>query len=169
MMNLITDYLMEFWSIGVLIFFGMQLVNVILSTIKTILTVGASENSAVAISVVYYTFYNGLVKILTQQPLVVVLTTTAITNAIGMKIAYFILKKTKKPVLWKVEGTILGEHTAEMRKDLEDAGLSNKYMPDIGKYTEFSIYCETREESKKTKEILKKYDAKYFVAESKVL
>jgi Mg2+/Co2+ transporter CorB len=70
MMNFITDYLMEFWSIGVLIFFGMQLVNVILSTIKTILTVGASENSAVAISVVYYTFYNGLVKILTQQPLV---------------------------------------------------------------------------------------------------
>ena len=169
MNEMIMKYLMEFWSVGVLIFVGMQLVNVILSTIKTILTVGASENSAITISVIYYTFYNGLVKILTQQPLVVVLVTTAITNAIGMKIAYFILKKTKKPLLWKIEATVYGKHTAEMRKDLEDAGLSNKYIPEIGKYTEFNIYCETREESKRAKQILKKYNAKCFVIESKTL
>jgi hypothetical protein len=75
----------------------------------------------------------------------------------------------RKDKLWKIEATILAESTANLRKELNEAGLSNKYIPNIGRYTEFNIYCPTQVESAKAKKILSKYNAKYFVTESKPL
>ena len=81
----------------------------------------------------------------------------------------FYEKALRKDKLWKIEVTVLAESTANLRKELNEAGLSNKYIPNIGRYTEFNIYCPTQAESAKAKEILSKYNAKYFVTESKTL
>jgi hypothetical protein len=73
--------------IGIAIFFGLQLINVILSTIRSIVTVKASKHTAAFINAISYTFYNGIVKLLTGQEMWVILSTTFITNIIGIRIA----------------------------------------------------------------------------------
>ena len=77
--------------LSISIFFGLQLVNVILSTIRSIVTVRASRHTAAIINAISYTFYNGIVKLLTAQDMSVILATTFITNIIGVYTANFIL------------------------------------------------------------------------------
>ena len=155
---------MDFFTISAGIFFLMQFINVILSTMKTVLTVKANAHVAMLINTATYTFYSGVVKLLTDQPMFVVLATTFITNVIGVYLAMYILKKSKKDVLWKIEVTVPTEESTEVHK----CEVPHNYIP-VGKYTVFNFYCETQKESAKVKKIVNKHNAKYFVAESKNL
>jgi hypothetical protein len=94
---------------------------------------------------------------------------TFLCNVVGVYVVKWSEEKSRKDKLWKIEATVLGEHTTAFRAALKEANLSHKYFTGIGKYTEFNIYCETQAESTKAKKILDKYKAKYFVSESKTL
>ena len=158
------EMILQYFTISAAIFFLMQFVNVVLSTMKTILTVKANVHVAMLINTATYTFYSGVVKLLTDQPMVVVLFTTFVTNVIGVYLAMYILKKTRKDVLWKIEVTVPTSETAEVHK----CEIPHHYIP-VGKYTKFEFYCDTQEESRIVKELVKTHSAKYFVAESKNL
>ena len=158
--------MMEYLTISAGIFFLMQFINVVLSTMKTILTVKANKHVAMLINTVTYTFYSGVVKLLTEQPMVIVLAVTFLTNMIGVYLALYILEKTRKDVLWKVEVTVKNEVAEELHNRMED--VPHSYI-EVGKNTLFNFYCDTQKESAKVKEIVKHYNAKYFVAESKAL
>ena len=157
---------MEYLTISAGIFFLMQFINVVLSTMKTILTVKANKHVAMLINTVTYTFYSGVVKLLTEQPMVIVLAVTFLTNMIGVYLALYILEKTRKDVLWKVEVTVQNEVAEELHNRMTD--VPHSYI-EVGKNTLFNFYCDTQKESAKVKEIVKHYNAKYFVAESKAL
>lgn len=157
---------MEYLTMSAGIFFLMQFINVVLSTMKTILTVKANKHVAMLINTVTYTFYSGVVKLLTEQPMVIVLAVTFLTNMIGVYLALYILEKTRKDVLWKVEVTVQNEVAEELHNRMTD--VPHSYI-EVGKNTLFNFYCETQKESAKVKEIVKHYNAKYFVAESKAL
>ena len=158
------NILAEYLTVSAGIFFLMQFVNVILSTMKTVLTVKANAHVAMLINTATYTFYSGVVKLLTDQPMVVVLFTTFVTNVIGVYLAMYILKKTRKDVLWKIELTVPTTETAE----IHNCEIPHHYIP-VGKYTKFEFYCETQAESKIVKDLVKTHNAKYFVTESKNL
>jgi hypothetical protein len=55
-----------------------------------------------------------------------------------------------------------------MLEDCEYYELSFNYI-DIEKYTILNFYCPTQKESANVKKLLKSYDAKYFVSETKAL
>ena len=76
------------------------------------------------------------------------------------------LKKTRKDVLWKVEVTVKNEVAEELHNRMAD--VPHSYI-EVGKNTLFNFYCDTQKESAKVKEVVKHYNAKYFVAESKAL
>lgn len=158
--------LMDYLTISAGIFFLMQFINVVLSTMKTILTVKANKHVAMLINTVTYTFYSGVVKLLTEQPMVIVLAVTFLTNMIGVYLALYILEKTRKDVLWKVEVTVQNEVAEELHNRMTD--VPHNYI-EVGKNTLFNFYCDTQKESAKVKEVVKHYNAKYFVAESKAL
>ena len=158
--------MMEYLTISAGIFFLMQFINVVLSTMKTILTVKANKHVAMLINTVTYTFYSGVVKLLTEQPMVIVLAVTFLTNMIGVYLALYILEKTRKDVLWKVEVTVKNEVAEELHNRMAD--VPHSYI-EVGKNTLFNFYCDTQKESAKVKEVVKHYNAKYFVAESKAL
>ena len=90
-MTVILDYL----NTATIIFFTLQFINVVLSTMKTVLTVKANKHIAMLINTVTYTFYSGVVKLMTGQDMVVVLAVTFLTNVIGVYIAMFILDKSR--------------------------------------------------------------------------
>lgn len=158
--------LMDYLTVSAGIFFLMQFINVVLSTMKTILTVKANKHVAMLINTLTYTFYSGVVKLLTDQPMVVVLVVTAVTNMLGVYLAMYILEKIRKDVLWKVEVTVKNEVAEELHNKMAD--VPHSYI-EVGKNTLFNFYCETQKESAKVKEVVKHYNAKYFVAESKAL
>ena len=163
MMNL---NLMDYVNTATLIFFLLQFINVVLSTMKTVLTVKASKHIAMLINTVTYTFYSGVVKLMTGQDMFIVLAVTFITNIIGVYIAMFILDKSKKDVLWKVEVTVGSDVAEELHDKMTD--VPHSYIA-VGKNTLFNFYCATQKESARVKEIVNEYNAKYFVAESKML
>ena len=163
MMNL---NLMDYVNTATLIFFLLQFINVVLSTMKTVLTVKASKHIAMLINTVTYTFYSGVVKLMTGQDMFIVLAVTFITNIIGVYIAMFILDKSKKDVLWKIEVTVGSDVAEELHDKMTD--VPHSYIA-VGKNTLFNFYCATQKESARVKEIVNEYNAKYFVAESKML
>ena len=84
---------------GVILFIVFQFINVIISTIKSILTVNGSRMTAAVINAVSYTFYAVVTKMLTEQPFEVVIPVTFLTNLIGVYVAKWILDKTRKEKL----------------------------------------------------------------------
>lgn len=153
-----------------LVFVGLSIVNVVFSTIRSIVTINGSKAVASLISGGYFAFYNVMmIYTVADFPMWQKCVITFVCNVVGVWLVKWGEEKARKDKLWKIEATVLGELTSNLRQDLNNARLSNKYIPNIGRYTEFNIYCETQAESAKAKEILAKYNAKYFVSESKTL
>lgn len=153
-----------------MVFVGLSIVNVVFSTIRSIVTINGGKFVASLISGGYFAFYNiMMIYTVADFPMWQKCIITFVCNVVGVYLVKWGEEKARKDKLWKIEATVLGELTSNLRQDLNNAGLSNKYIPNIGRYTEFNIYCDTQKESAKAKEILAKYNAKYFVSESKTL
>lgn len=150
-----------------LLFIGLSIINVIFSTIRSIVTIKGGKLAASLFSGGYFAFYN-IMMIYTvadfsmwQKCLI-----TFVCNVIGVYLVKLGEEKATKDKLWKIEITVKNCVVEELKEKL--AEMSSHYVP-VGKYTKFEIYCETKEESAKVKDIVKEYGAKYFVAESKIL
>lgn len=160
--------IMDYITTTTILFFLLQFINVILSTMKTVLTVKANKHIAMLINTITYTFYSGVVKLLTEQNMVIVLAVTFLTNVIGVYIAMFILDKSKKEVLWKIEATVPYNEADKLIEEAKALDIPFNYI-DINKYYLFNFYSSTSKESSAIKRVLYQYNAKYFVAESKTL
>ena len=158
-----------------ILFIILNIVNVSLSTAKSILTVKGGKLTASLMNAIAYGFYTiVIIYMVADFPLWEKVAVVAITNLIGVYIIKLIEEKMKKDKLWKVEATILIEDLDEIiqlineQKNKEDIDLSYNYI-NINKYYLFNFYCPTQKESSIAKEILNKCNAKYFVSESKAL
>ncbi len=155
------------FTLAVGVFFLCSLVNVMLSTCKTVLTVKASKGAATLINACTYGFYAIVVKQLASFDLIYTVSITIITNIIGVYASLWILEKFSKDKLWKIEVTVPTDCLETI--DMELVEIPHSYIYLSEKHTLFNFYCATQKESAKVKEIVNRYDAKYFVAESKVL
>ena len=156
--------------ISISIFFGLQLVNVILSTIRSIVTVKANKHISALINAVSYTFYNGIVKLLTAQDMSVILATTFITNIIGVYLANFILDKLRKDKLWVFNATFKSENINidTVVKMLVSANIKYVYNEVVpNKLYTMQIFSYTQKESDMITEILKNFEVKYYITETK--
>lgn len=152
------------WSI--VLFFVLNLINVILGTMRSILTVKSTPFVSMVINTVSYTFYSGVVKLVSGQDMAVVLITTALTNIIGVYIAQFILNKIKKDKLWRITATVKYNKNKDIANALEQYNISyNEQATDENKTAIFDIFSKTQGESALIKELLVKNNAKYHVIE----
>ena len=72
-----------------------------------------------------------------------------------------------KDKLWKVEVTVPTCSAKQVHEELLE--IPHSYIEFSPKHTLFNFYCASQADSKKVKEIVNQYGAKYFVAESKIL
>lgn len=153
----------------ILLFALCTAVNVILSTIKSILTVKGGKLSASFINALTYGFYSYVIVLTSADgmPIWLKMVITAICNFIGVYLVKWIEEKARKDKLWKVELTVPTKYTNTIDFDLHD--VPHSYIELSDKHTLFNFYCATQKESAKVKAIANKYEAKYFVAESKNL
>ena len=153
----------------ILLFALCTAVNVILSTIKSILTVNGGKFSASLINAITYGFYSYVIVLTSadDMPIWLKMAITAVCNFAGVYFIKWIEEKARKDRLWKVELTVPTKYTNTIDFDLHD--VPHSYIELSDKHTLFNFYCATQKESAKVKAIANQYEAKYFVAESKNL
>lgn len=153
----------------ILLFALCTAVNVILSTIKSILTVNGGKVSASLINAITYGFYSYVIVLTSADgmPIWLKMAITAVCNFVGVYFIKWIEEKARKDRLWKVELTVPTKYTNTIDFDLHD--VPHSYIELSDKHTLFNFYCATQKESAKVKAIANQYEAKYFVAESKNL
>ncbi|MEE1096927.1 MAG: hypothetical protein U0K83_01210 [Bacteroidales bacterium] len=151
-----------------IIFIILNVVNVIIQTVKSIATVKCGKVAAAVINAIAYGLYTVVtVYMMCELSLGLKALIVGLANLVGVYVVKLIEEKSRKDKLWKVEATVMG---TSAYFDLKNRGISCNYFP-TSKDMEYIIncYCPTQKESEIVKEILKKYKAKYFVSESKTL
>lgn len=151
-----------------LIFIALSIVNVIFSTIKSIVTIKSSPWVASIVSALYYGYYNiVLIYTVADFPLWQKVVVTAGCNFVGVFIVKYGEERARKDKLWKVELTVPTKYKNAVDFDLRT--VPHSYIELSDKHTLFNFYCATQADSAKVKVIADQYEAKYFVAESKNL
>lgn len=152
-----------------IIFIILNVVNVIFQTLRSLATVKCGKWLASAINAICYGLYTiVLVYTVCELPLFLKAGIVAVCNLIGVFIVKWIEEKIRKDKLWKVEATIVLDYAEEVHKSLSLCNIPHNLV-EAGPWTIFNCYCDNQFRSLLTKEILNKYNAKYFVTESKVL
>ena len=148
----------------------MNVLNVIIQTIKSIATIKCGKTAAAAINALAYGLYTYIIVLTNcDLPLLAKCLIVASANFVGVWVVKFFEQKARKDKLWKVEATVLRGHTERLHSTLDRLDIPHNYLENVGKYTLFNIFCETQKESALAKEVLEKHNAKYFVSESKTL
>ena len=153
-----------------LIFIVLNIFNVILQTVKSICTVKCGKTVAAIVNAVAYGLYTVVIVFTnTDLPLMQKVLVVALSNLIGVYVVKWFEEKQRKEMLWKVEFTVLAQNTKTIADILTLAHIPHNYIENVGKYTIFNTYCATQKQSESVKEIIKEYNAKYFVIETKEL
>ena len=152
-----------------IIFIALNIVNVILQTVKSLATVKCGKVAAAIVNAVAYGLYTiVLVYTMCDLPLMWKASIVALCNFIGVYVVKLIEEKARKDKLWKVEMTLPPEHAEKVHAMLQLVGVPHNYI-NIEKYVLFNCYCATHAESARVKTIANDFEAKYFVSESKTL
>lgn len=147
----------------VIVFCICSLINVILSTLKTLIMVNAGRGSAIIINAVCYGFYTLVVKQLGAVDYVTAVVVTILANIVGVWISYKIMDLFKKDKLWRITVTLKTvDEFAECVKQLAKYNIG--YTP-IENTNSIDIYSYNQKESSIIKNILGNYDYKYFIQE----
>ena len=142
------------------------MVNVILQTVKSLVTIKCTKGVAALINAIAYGLYTVVVVYtVCDLPLLVKALVVAVCNLIGVWVVKWAEEKSRKDKLWKIEVTIPTNHAEQVDFDLR--AIPHSYIKISPKHTLFNVYCDTQVESLKVKEIVKNYNAKYFVTEQK--
>jgi uncharacterized protein YebE (UPF0316 family) len=146
----------------------MNVLNVIIQTIKSIATIKCGKTAAAIVNAVAYGLYTYIVVLtMCDLPLLAKCLIVAGANFVGVFVVKFFEEKARKDKLWKVEATIPAKYQNAVHFDLKD--IPHNYIEGVGNYTLFNFYCATQAESAKVRDIINQYEAKYFVSESKTL
>ena len=152
-----------------IIFIALNITNVIIQTIKSLVTVKCGKTAAALINAAAYGLYTYVIVLtVCDLPLWLKAIIVGACNLVGVYVVKLIEERARRDKLWKVEATIPVEIAEKVKHDLRANGLPHNYI-DIEKYYLFNVYCENQEQSKVAKVILDYYNAKYFVSENKSL
>ena len=155
----------------ILLFALCTAVNVILSTIKSILTVKGGKFSASFINAITYGFYSYVIVLTSADgmPIWLKMAITAVCNFVGVYLVKLIEEKARKDRLWKIEFAVSADYNADIVKLMvTDHDIPCNYFY-AGKWIMFNCYCSTQEQTKAVKEIAHTCNGKISAYESKNL
>lgn len=153
-----------------ILFIVMNIVNVVIQTVKSIATIKCGKTAAAIVNAIAYGLYTYIVVLtMCDLPLLAKCLIVAGANFIGVYVVKLFEEKARKDKLWKVEATVHAEMVAPLHLALKDYGIAHNYIEGVGHYTIFNIYCPTQTDSIEVRKVLESKNAKYFVSESKTL
>ena len=152
------------------VFIALNIVNVIIQTVKSIATIKCGALAAAVVNAVAYGLYTVVVVYMNADGLGILWKAVIIgvANLLGVYVVKLVEIKKRKDKLWKVECTVVRTNTSALDEELKRVNIPHNYSI-LGNHTVFNCYCATQKESLAVKGLLNKYEAKYFVTESKTL
>ena len=153
-----------------LLFIVLNAVNVVIQTIKSLCTIKCGKLVAAIANALAYGLYTVVViYMVCELPLLWKVVIVGVCNFVGVFIVKWIEEKARKDKLWKVEMTVYNIDAEQLHKELDRLPIPHNFIPNIGKWSIFNVYCSTQKESAEVKQIALFYNAKYFVSETKIL
>lgn len=153
-----------------ILFVILNVVNVIIQTVKSLCTVKCGKGTAAVVNAVAYGLYTVvLVYTVCDLPLWVKVAVVGGCNLVGVFFVKWGEEIARKDKLWKVELTVKNEHCERLHNDLTALHIPHSYIPNVGKWAIFNCYAKTQKESSIVRDIANRYKAKYFASESKNL
>lgn len=151
------------------IFVILNIVNVVIQTVKSIATIKCGKTLAAVVNAVAYGLYTVVVVYtVCDLSLWLKVVVVALANLVGVFVVKWLEEKGRKDKLWKVEATISKADFEQNKELLHLMKVPHSYI-DIEKYVILNFYCATCKQSEIVKGLLNEMNAKYFVAESKTL
>jgi uncharacterized protein YebE (UPF0316 family) len=155
------------------LFIVMNILNVVIQTIKSIATIKCGKTVAALVNALAYGLYTYIIVLTNcDLPLLAKCLIVASANFVGVWVVKFFEEKARKDKLWKVEATVRNEiyFTNYIKNKCQEHFIPYSII-DVENvdYVVFNFYCATQEKSKIVKEICDTCLAKYFVSESKSL
>ena len=152
-----------------ILFIVLNVVNVIIQTVKSLATVKCGKGMASIVNAIAYGLYTiVLVYTMCDLPLYLKALVVALCNLVGVFIVKWLEEKARKDRLWKIEVTVRSAKAKEFSVALNSLNIPYSFI-DIDKYYIFNMYCATQKDSTLVKNVIDKFNAKYFVTESKTL
>ena len=149
----------------IILFTILTIVNVIFSTIKSIVTIKSGPWVASIVSALYYGYYNiVLIYTVADFPLWQKVVITSVCNLVGVFIVKYGEIRARKDKLWKIEFTVSTQYCSIIDNSL--VSIPHSHIVLSPKHTLFTFYCETQADTLKVKEFIDKYNARYFVSEN---
>ena len=149
----------------VLAFFIAQFVNVVLSTLKSVITIKGGKNWAAIANAIAYGFNAIVIRSLVEVSLQVALAVTFITNLIGVYFGLWVIEKLRKDQLWKITVTLPSGELKSFKKELSQNKVSFiTYETQWDEYAVIDIFSKQKAESKTVKEIFKNFNVKYTIS-----
>lgn len=153
-----------------IIFIVLNVVNVILQTVKSIVTVKCGKTLSALINAVAFGLYTILLVYMNcDLDLWTKAGVTAICNLIGVYVVKLFEEKMRKDKLWKIELSIPTEKAIDFRKHLTEFDISFSEITTTGNYKIFNVYAPTQKESAFVRTLAERFEVKYFVSETKIL
>ena len=152
-----------FWFI--LLFFVCQLINVILSTIKSVITIKGTKLLASVFSAINYGFNTFIIKAIADVELYIAVIVSMVCNLIGVYIGLLITEKMRKEQLWKITVTVPTENLKDFKAELLENNIDFiAYETSWEEYKVLDIFSKHKAKSKIIKDIFKHYDVKYTIS-----
>lgn len=141
--------------------------NVVLSTIKSVMTIKGGKVSAAVWNALAFGLYSYIVVLTATAPISTLgkVLVTVGCNLVGVYGVKLFEEKLRKDRLWKVEMTVLTADADAMHEALEWAKIPNHYVK-AGRHAVFSCFCETKQQTDDALNIGKAYHAKSFASET---
>ena len=154
---------------AILLFTIATIINICLSTIRSLCTIKGGKMISAITNAVCYGFYP-LIVMLTAKDTVSIITNmviTAIANFVCVYIIKMVEEKARKDKLWLVKITIPKEHAEKAKYWLKTWEIPYSYV-DIEKYVVFDTYCATQKDTELAIKVCNMFNGKKFATESKI-
>ena len=152
-----------------IIFIIMNILNVIIQTVKSIATIKCGKGTAAIVNAVAYGLYTYIVILMVcELPLLLKCVIVGGANLIGVWLVKFFEEKGRKDKMWKLELAIPKAKAVAVNTMLNEKEIPHNYTV-VGKWVMFNCYCATQEDTHNAKMICKKYNGKMSAYESKYL
>ena len=153
-----------------IIFFAlMTIINVTLSTIRSLCTIKGGKWLSAITNAVCYGFYP-LIVMLTAKDTVTIwvnMLITAVANFVCVWLIKFVEEKARKDKLWLVKITIPKNDFEKAKYWLKTWEVPYSYV-DIEKYVVFDTYCATQKDTELAIKVCKMFNGKMFATENKL-
>ena len=148
-------------------FIFFNILNVVIQTVKSIVTIKCNKWVASIVNAVAYGLYTYIIFITGDNSISLwfKIITVALANLVGVFIVKWVEEKNRKDKLWKIEATFDKEYLNIIHQMV---AIPHNYI-DIGNHVIFNFYAENQRQSAIVKDIIQKYNGKYFVSETKIL